>query len=585
MFCNRVNGKSGILSSQVHPHKSLVILIALLLIVFTGCSSRCHKSSGTEPVWSDISREHLFPPSNPPADTVYVLDIFDESREDAMLACTAQGVINKETPQLYVCTKKAVETAAENERLDVNHQKMWLEWLLKQGYIKNTAEIKNIPEMLKKYNITKAIVIDPELPASLNVGTMIASFKLMPVVYPESIEKYGLEIGLDLRGRWKTNVEAYKWAWEELWPEMDHTTIAWYGSLKDLSRLRDYLIAKKIFTLWVTGPLTKNPEKSENEKEKAYIHEIMKKMPVNIPVMGFPWHGEGVGVGEHTGVEIMTTTGKFHTCNNWKGNLSLWTGLKAKKSQYKQLPGRDIELENDKVYVTMLMSDGDNLNTWIDYFYPYWENTNHGKIPIAWAMGPGLIDMQPPLVDFYIGNIKQTDSIGCAVSGLGYIYPSQFGKDFAPRYRQRIWNGFQELTGRYMKRLDMSWVHIFRKAEPADAELDKYAAIPAMKTIYCDYGGRLEYPDTHYLIDDVVVFHALKGTGQRGKTLANIRKYLPKERPAFLYVFLSNWAWSYDQIKGHLVDNFPDDFVMTRPDEMSELYKQWQSKKLNLKLK
>lgn len=559
-------------------------ILLLVLIAILATSSICMgkaQSSDAEPVWSDISRQYLFPQSNPPADTVYVLDAFNAGLEDAMLVCTAQGVINRDVPQLYVYTKKPGETAAENEDMSTNHQKKWLKWLETERYIKNVAEINTIPEMLKKWNITKAIVIDPNLPASLNVGTMMAGFELMPVVYPETIKKYGLEIGIDLRGRWKTNVEAYRWAWENLWPKMDHTAIAWYGSLKDLSRLRDYLIAKKIFIVWVTGPIDGNPKNSNTEEEKAYIHEIMKKMPVNIPVMGFPWHGNGLGLSEGGGVMMITTTGKFHTCNNWTGNLSLWTGLKAKNSQYKQLAAREIKLENDKVYVTMLMSDGDNLNTWIDYFYPYWENQNHGKIPIAWTMGPSIIDMQAPLIDYYIGNMKQTDSIGCAVSGIGYIYPTHFGKDFAPQYRERIWKEFQELTDRYMKKLDMSWVHIFRDTGVplASGNLEKYAGIPAIKTIYSDYGGHLQYKDTHYKIDNVLVFHALKAGDTREEITANIRKNLPKDRPAFIYVFLFNWGWNYNQIKTFLVDRFPADFEMVRPDEMSNLYQQWLDQK------
>jgi hypothetical protein len=516
------------------------------------------ESQMLDPVWPSKTEKSLFPRSKTPADIIYVFSTKGLDYNDVALAVTAQGIINKDIPQLYLCS---------------NPDEKWLNWLVKEKYLKQTQKIDSLKEVLDKWHIKKVVVIDPEMPCSFNIATMVAGVENMPVAYPEHLEKYNLQIGVDLRGKFKTNVEAYKWVFDNYWPKMDHTVLAWISPGKKFCPLRDYLVAKKIFTFWITGRVDSNNVPSANsQEEQKFFRQILAKMPVCMPVLGFPWAGDGVGIGEQEGVTVMGCSGKFLTCTDWESNLSVWTGIKSKQKSYKQKPMRDIKLENGKIYAAMIMSDGDNLNTWIGYFCPFWESKRRGQIPMGWTMGPALIDLQAPLLDYYFDGLKDTESFGCAVSGIGYILPETFGYDFKPQQREKVWRQYGEITGRYMEKLDMNWVHIFRISTPIkEIPYEKYAAIAAVKSIFSDYGFHPPYEQSIYEVDGKMVFH----TADVGK----LKEISTAENPAFAYIFLYNWDYNgYDKVE-KFTSNLPANTVLVRPDELTYLYKQWKSGK------
>ena len=520
-----------------------------------------------DPVWLNGSRESVFPRSPKPADTVYTFDISKVDVNDRILLTTAQGLINKIEPQLFLISSVYDTTFSEETK--------WIEWLKENGYVKDTATIDSAEDILEKWGIKEVILIDPNLPASLNVATMMAAFEEIPIAYADTAEKFNLKIKIDLTDRFKTNIEAYQWAFDEYWDKMDQSVVAWYCSTVPHSHLRDYLVANKIFTFWVTGKDDGNPLNSNTAKEKEFIRKLLAtKIPVGIPVIGFPCGGAGEGIGEIEGVLIIGRTGKYHVCNNWRPNLTVWSGLDAKKKQYRQLPPQNIKLENDKVYVSLLMSDGDNMNTWFNWFKEYWQSPEHGQIPIAWTMGPTIIDMQGPLVDYYFDDLKQTDSIGCAVSGAGYIHPAHFGLDFKQEHRDKVWKEYLRITDKYMNKLDMNWIHIFRFGDAENVPYKSIGEMPSVKSIFSDYWGWLEYDKMNYMAGDVPVFHALKDTnnGLPNDPVGIILKNTPQQRPLFMHIFLTNWLWKYPDIK-KMVDHLPEDFIVVRPDEMTMLYK------------
>ena len=406
----------------------------------------------------------------------------------------------------------------------------------------------------------------------------MAGFENIPIAYADTVKKYGLKVKIDLTGRFASNIEAYQWAFDEYWDDMDHTTVAWFVSMPSHSQLRDYLVANKIFTFWVTGEKDGNPANSDSAAERAWVTDLLvNKIPTSIPVIGFPGAEPGEGIGEVDGVFIMSRAGKFHICNNWRPNLTVWSGLECRKKQYESMPPRKLQLEDDKVYVSLIISDGDNMNPLFNWFPDYWRAPQHGKFAVGWTMGPGVIDMQAPLLDFYFDNIQLTDSIGCSVTGLGYIYLQYYGLDFEPQYRKRLWDEYQILTERYMRKLGEKWVHVFRKSSIEDIPLDKLAAIPSVDTIMCDYWGGTPYEQCNYMVDDTVVFHALRqGASYIDQRLESITKEIPDTRPAFAHLFFINWRWTYADLE-KLVNLLPEDFVVVRPEQLGQLYRDWKN--------
>ncbi len=524
--------------------------------------------------------ESLYPRSAAPEETVLYFDAYGMDARTKTLVNTAQGIINRDKTQLWLYLEKPGGTAAEKEFLSVKHDEKWLKWLVDGGYIQRTARIGSLEELLDRFEMRDVVIVDEKLPVGLNIACMAAAVHGAAVAYPEHVEKYDLNVVEDLRGRFSSNVEAYRWAWETLWPEMDHSVIACLGPIPELSHLRDYLVGKKVFTLWPSGEIDGDHAMADPAAELAFTKEMLGQMPVNIAVMGYPWAGKGVGIGEQAGVRLFSEYGKFLVPVDWKTNLTVWTGLQAKGAGFYNLPGRKVELESDKVYAAFVISDGDNLNTWYDYFPMYWQSPYRGQIPVGWAMGPSLLDLQAPLLDYYYPTLEPTDSIGCAVSGVGYIYPGFFAMGFEQGKRKAVWDGFIELTREYMGKLDMDWIWIINYTGVKDSYLQPYVQdMGDMLTgVYPGYGSRTPWDRATYTLGEVPVFRSINRGYDPAKGLEEIVGNLPDQRPAFVHIFLQNWGYHYEDIK-ELVDQLPEDFVIVRPDELGALYKEHQALK------
>ncbi len=518
----------------------------------------------------------LFPRSEKPASTVYVFDARKCDRETKTLVATIQGAVNQACPELYLILSTnnitPLDESADSDR-KISMDIAWVNWLSKNQYIENVEQLSSVEDVISHFNMKKVVVIDPEFPATINLGCMIASLENAAVAYPASVEKYGLDVAIDLRGKWQTNAEAYRWALDNLWPKMDHSVMACMPPIIN-AHLRDYLVAKKIFTIWLPNPEYKGKGTSEDEMD--VLKSILAELPVNIPVLGYPsCGGKDKGIGEGSGVRLLTEYGKFLIPTDWRSNQSVWSGLEAKNKEFKQLKPRKLKLEKDKIYATFLISDGDNMNMWFD-FVPttkYWRSEYRGKLPLAWSIGPGMIDMQAPLLDYYYSSLTPMDSMGCAVSGIGYMYPEFYGKAYGSRQGE-ILDGYIELTRKYMEKLDLSWCWTTIVDETDGKNIRKYVdRISDMEIMFEGY-GRQWWKDEPYLVNDIPIFHFVNDAVDPAQTLKEAIDNAPTARPGFVAIFIQNWPFSVDKIE-KMRQALGDDYIFVRPEELADLFNQY----------
>ena len=555
------------------------MILSLLLVFVLPCFINQAVAAG-ELEYLDNFPDTIFPRSAEPAATVYVFDARRCSREDKTLLATLQGVVNSDIPQLYLILSNnrivPLDKPIDSGTM-ISMDVAWVDWLNDNDYIKNIKYLNSIDEVLNKFGVRKVVLADNAFPATLNIACMIGSLEKAAVAYPDQVSKYNLEVVEDLKGKWQTNAEAYKWAFVNLWPKMDHTIIA-CQTPSISSHLRDYIVAKKIFTLWLPNGDYKGPQTSDDEM--AVLKEILYNMPVNIPVIGYPsCGGADKGIGEGLGVRLLSEHGKYLVPTDWRSNQSVWAGLKAKNTSFKQKPGRKLKLEKGKIYTTLLISDGDNMNMWFD-FVPtkkYWRSPLRGKLPLAWSIGPSMIDMQAPLLDYYYSDITPMDSMGCAVSGIGYMYPEHYGEAYGDRQGE-VLDGYIDITNKYMKKLDLNWVWTTIIGDHAGENIQKYTTkIDNVEALLEGY-GRQWWRDEPYMVNDVPVFHFVNDAVDPEPTLKEVLANTPEDRPAFVVIFIQNWPFTLQKID-EMVDSLGDQYEYVRPDELADLYKQYAEQK------
>jgi len=509
----------------------------------------------------------VFPRSAPPAKDLLVCDLRKERPDLRLLMYSLQGLVNRTQPRLYC--------------LSVPTDQFWLEQMQKRGWIEKTDTVAQPQELLERFRscFKGVIVTDPNLPASKNVATMLAGVKDGLVASPRLGRELALPVLDDLRGRWQTSAEAYRWAFDNLWGSLNHHVIA--CSWPDHLALRDYLVQHKVFIFWISGPLDGARKYASPNDEVRLMEELLAKMPVNIPVMSYPWAGKDVGIGEGPGVSLFAEFGKYLVGSIDCANLSVHAGIVVPELRQPPAPPAP-KLQPDKAYVTFVISDGDNLPVLTAGNFPQlWQGKLRGQFAIGWTISPSASVLIPDVVDYYYRTATPNDCFLGAVSGVGYTYPDLYGQRFREPDRQRVYDEFLDQTATYMQRCDLKGLWVMNATRPEI--ISRYAErIRFLEALFPDYGRRVVGAEeaTYPTARNVPVFHAvtawrMEATREErvAELVADVRRMTPAQRPAFLHLFVLNWFADLPLLQEVLKELGPD-YIAVRPDHLAALWRQ-----------
>ncbi len=508
----------------------------------------------------------VFPKSAPPASNLLVFDVSKQPPDWQLLLLSLQGIVNRTQPQIYLLFNST--------------DAFWLDWIRQRKWIQETQTVSRPQELLTRFRdkLKGMVITDPSLPATKNIATMVASVNDGIVVSPRLAKEMDLPVIADLRGKWQTNVEAYRWAFDNLWSRLNHHVLA--CSYPDHLELRDYLVQHKVFIFWLPGPIDGAKKYSSPNEEVRLMEELFAQMPVNIPVMSYPWAGKDVGIGEGPGVRLFAEFGKYLVGSINCSNLSVHSGIRV--AEFRQKPAPPPPTLQNKAYVSFIISDGDNLPVLtVSNFPQLWKQDVRGQFPIGWTISPSAHLLLPAVVDYYYSTAKPTDYFLAAVSGVGYTYPDSYGQRFREPDRQRIFDEFLDQTRVYMERSDLKDIWPMSLSRPE--LIRRYAErIPLLQSIFPDYGRRVSsYEDATYpTARNVPVFHGVTGWREEdtreervARMVAEVRSITSQERPAFLHLFVWNWGFDLPMLRD-VLRGLGDEYVAVRPDHLAALYRQ-----------
>lgn len=529
--------------------------------------------SDLDPVQEKRPYPDIFPRSSAPAKTLYVCDLTREPPDVQLCVLVLQGIINRKQPALYCLYNETDAT--------------WLNWMRRNKWVTDTRNVKRWTLLLSWFRsrIRGVVVTDPAQPASKNVANMIAALEDCLVVSPRLLKQTlqaapapELEVKADLRGRWRSSAEAYRWALDNLWPRLNHHLAA--CSYPEHLGLRDYLTQHRAFIFWISGPIDGARPFADPTAEARVAEDLLARMPANSPIMSYPWAAKDVGIGEGPGVTLFAEFGKYLVGSINCTNLSVHSGVVVPNLRPRPAPAP--RLDANKAYVSFIMSDGDNLPVLtVSNFPQLWASPSRGKTPMGWTLSPAAGLLIPDVVSYYYTTATANDAFVAAVSGVGYTYPDSYGLRFKQDLRDTVFDGFLDQTGVYMRLLGLRSIWIMNAARPE--KVRRYAErISGLEALFPDYGRRVsEYRDAAYPIGaNVPVFHAVTAwteeatREQRIEQMADeIRSMTPQERPAFLHAFIWNWGADlgiYEEVMKRLGPGY----VAVRPDHLASLYRQ-----------
>ncbi|HET6384559.1 MAG TPA: GxGYxYP domain-containing protein, partial [Armatimonadota bacterium] len=310
----------------------------------------------------------FFPVSPPLARHLLVADVQHLNNDDRLLLTSLQGLVNRRQPRIFLLFGPGDAT--------------WLHWMQQEGDTGAPVMVLNPMSLVRRFRseFHGAVIPDPALYIGVDIAADVSGADSLLIANPAQVHQYGLTVKADLRGRFHSDAGALSWVADHLYPHLNHflmmvahPDLAYNGSF-------DYMIQHKGIIFWISGSKDGVGPGRDPLAEQQVMERLFARMPVNIPVRGFWWHGNGVGIGEGPGVTLGSRFGKVTVVSDGMTNISVHSGIRAASlKQPKHAPPPP--LDRSKVYYTFTMSDGDNLDTHFGYFMSYVLNPLHGKIP------------------------------------------------------------------------------------------------------------------------------------------------------------------------------------------------------------
>ena len=347
-------------------------------------------------------------PSFGPVGALDVVDLTGMANDQQTLFVTLAGLVNRTQPRIYT-----LDGGGEGKTF----------WLDKLGV---TSTVSSDPfALVTKYQaeISGLVVYDPAQPDTINLATTVAGVRDGIVASPDlaatlGAAPYQLPVLVDLRANhFASKVAVYQYELDQYAAGATHRLICGLDPAI-AGHLRDYAVATRAMMVWLDPA---------NSDEKNLLSQFFALLPHASPYLGWwPAEGAGVGAAASAGIPVFAA--------DYASNLTVFGGT-PRGIQLPAPPGKPT-LAN-KIYVTLIMSDGDNLQE-NEHLIPIkWADPNRGKVPIGWTTTPSLVDTAPVILNYYWTTATANDVLISGPSGLGYTYPDWWPTDAFYDYTAR----------------------------------------------------------------------------------------------------------------------------------------------------
>ena len=217
----------------------------------------------------------------------------------------------------------------------------------------------------------------------------------------------GLPVVEDLRGRFKTEDEAYAWAMKELLPACDRKLAfsaipGWWNMMG-----ADLAVARKAFIF--------HQDKKEIRRNYPLFDQVLQSL--DPPAQLFGW-----GHSEWLMTWRVSEFGSGVECSG-APNLSFWRGVPTDGPftlPHRETVSGPLQARN---YVVFYTGDGDAPKTIAGVQNGDWTDPARGSVPLAWGIQPYLMALCPALLEYYAQAATPADSFFSGPSGAGYTYP------------------------------------------------------------------------------------------------------------------------------------------------------------------
>lgn len=524
------------------------------------------KTAGLKPIFLS-RRSHLYAHLAPPDKHLYQFEARGASMPEAILFRSLQGLVNRRHNELWIG-----ESGGALEALKV------LDW------VDGVTTIPTAEALFERYGLRDCVVWDPKLYGSENLAVMIGAMEGWLVAHPSLVAKYRLRVREDLRGRWTRTLDGYKAVHARYRGQFNRRTLVMCAPSKRPA-LYDYAMAHKTFTFWIVGGTDADRPGADRWAEEEWFERTLgADFPVNIPILGYPQVEPCDGIGENRGVALFSRSAKFLVPADHMSNMTLLSAYPNARGKVRIPRHAAPALDREKVYASLVLSDGDNQCLWAapnGFMFGYMKAMKAAgprEFAVSYTMAPNIVDLNPLGARMVNEFLEPQDSIGGAVSGVGYMYMSHYANNFGAD-RAAVVREYIDLTARYLKHAGERWNWIMDYGGPGSVRLQDYARLEGCVALMGGYGRETTDPaKTAEPVGKLVAFHSVSRMVQWEDVLKDVQRVTRTGvRPLFLHVFIGNWGINPDQYRALAEALRAEGVEVVTPEVLAQLY--WEAAK------
>ncbi|MCX7029248.1 MAG: GxGYxYP family putative glycoside hydrolase [Spirochaetes bacterium] len=410
---------------------------------------------------------------------VFLLDVSGLDYEDRLTASSLQGLANRDGPRLFLDHGSYDDPGSRR----TNSVQMTEEnWRVKYRQFLSRNDLDNLDEYQKSHPMAvtvlrdllsairafpgraKGIVIyDPALVESVNLALMLAGLSDLLVSHPDRAsgvrEATGLPVVEDLRGRFQSRVDLSRWAFTQLFHECRPGQVACVEPEWRRSEFADYIVQNRLFTyslasfskggLRTLGQkllllLIAGPFGVRNFLFSLRLDTLVRRLAVKLLGSGAPEVRLAIRIQRAVAADPYPTIFGWHTqrddefafmmllsANGLRlvpsflaGNYSFHSRLpKVVPFRQRYVEPGSVKLEQDKVYLTFVLSDGDQLALMNTAEVGNWRRPERGSVPFNYEVQPLLVELAPALLGSLYRTLTPNDLLVAGPSGAGYVIP------------------------------------------------------------------------------------------------------------------------------------------------------------------
>lgn len=241
--------------------------------------------------------------------------------------------------------------------------------------------------------------------------------------------------------------EIYTYLYDHYWQKNTHRLIVSQNP-DEVFHIRDLVAAAGCAVVFL-----ENRQESERNVYRLFLADMKP--------------GEAIAIGWYTEERSGITAATEYGLSTVPGDLYCNFTVYAQDKPIKLRPeGPVLPIEN-KMYVALFVSDGDNIQYIQRYMRKYWteQEQNRGKSCINWTISPALCDVAPDMLNYYYENSTEKDCFVSGPSGLGYAMPvNTLQEEIEAKNYVRDDNKFAEyvkLSNRYFERSGLRAVTVW----------------------------------------------------------------------------------------------------------------------------